>query len=104
MNKYDIIVTDTLGLEHRYYIETNKNKKEIMSDINKAWERNTGIQINYIDESLEKDKECVCTYDNKKVLSVDVKRRPEIEELIRKMNMTPVHTIYNPDIQMMNKE
>jgi len=35
---------------------------------------------------------------------VDVKRRPEIEELIRKMNMTPVHTIYNPDMQMMNKE
>lgn len=66
MNKYDIIVTDTLGLEHRYYIETNKN-----NDINKAWERNTGIQINYI----EKDKECVCIYDNKKVLSVDVKDR-----------------------------
>lgn len=26
MNKYDIIVTDTLGMEHRYYIETNKTK------------------------------------------------------------------------------
>lgn len=90
MNKYDIIITDTLGLEHRYYIETIKTKMEIMSDINKAWERNTGIQINYIDESLDKDRECICIYDNKKVLSVDIKRRPEIEELIKKMNMTSV--------------
>lgn len=75
MNKYDIIVTDTLGMEHRYYIETNKTKVEIMNDINRAWGTDTGIQINYIDENMEKDRECICIFDNKKVISVDIKKK-----------------------------
>lgn len=79
MNKYDIIVTDTLGMEHRYYIETNKTKVEIMNDINRAWGTDTGIQINYIDENMEKDRECICIFDNKKVISVDIKRRIDKE-------------------------
>lgn len=78
LNKYDIIVTDTLGMKHRYYIETNKTKVEIMNDINRAWGTDTGIQINYIEDGHEN----ICIYDNKKVVSVDIKKAIEINELI----------------------
>lgn len=104
MNKFDIIVTDTLGMEHKYYVETDKSKKEIMNDINRAWGTDTGIQINYIDESLDKDKECICIFDNKKVVSVDIKRRPDIEELIKKINFTAVHSVPDPKITIYKAE
>lgn len=46
-----------------------------MNDINRAWGTDTGIQINYIDENMEKDRECICIFDNKKVISVDIKKK-----------------------------
>lgn len=68
MNRYNIKVTDVNGQEYSYYVESGRTKKELASDINEAWNKNTGIQVNYLNGEAER----IAIFDNKKVLKVDI--------------------------------
>lgn len=82
MNQFNVTVYDIIGREHNYYVETSKDKKEVMNDINAAWNNDRSIQINYRDNG----KDNIAIFDNKKVIGIDLKEALSIDELIDKMN------------------
>lgn len=86
VNRFDVKVYVTTGDEFGYYVETNKNKKEIMADINAAWNNDRSIQINYKETIGNSTKENVAIFDNKKVVGIDIKEALSLDEMIKNID------------------